>query len=230
LRGAAGCVVASVVESTSSRVPVGACIIVHEDDVQVLGVDSEAVSEIVAEARSVMQQKQSRPMEMRVGADDIGVLFSLIETPVRILVLGAGPDAEPVVGFAAEMGWHCTVVDHRPAYIDNGNFANAVGALSLPVDEMSDQLDITIFDMAIVMSHHLASDRSYLRQLANTDISYIGLLGPAGRRDRLLSELGNVAEDLVGRLHGPAGLDIGGLGPAPIALSIIAQMQTQLRR
>ena len=51
---------------------------------------------------------------------------------------------------------------------------------------------------------------------------------PLVRRERLLDELGTVASMLVKRLHGPAGLPIGGRGPGPIALSIIAEMQQQL--
>jgi xanthine dehydrogenase accessory factor len=79
------------------------------------------------------------------------------------------------------------------------------------------------------MSHHLASDRAYLGQLAATSLRYIGLLGPAARRDRLLSELGDAAKALTGRLHGPAGIDLGGRGPAAIALSIIAEVQGVLQ-
>ena len=58
---------------------------------------------------------------------------------------------------------------------------------------------------------------------------YIGLLGPAARRDRLLSELGESARALAARLHGPAGIDIGGRGPAAIALSIVAEIQGVLQ-
>ena len=79
------------------------------------------------------------------------------------------------------------------------------------------------------MSHHLASDRAYLGQLAATDVRYIGLLGPAARRDRLLSELGEAGKALTGRLHGPAGIDLGGRGPAAIALSIVAEVQGVLQ-
>ncbi len=163
-----------------------------------------------------------------IEGESPGELRFVVEPLPRILVLGAGLDAEPVVRFAAELGWRCTVVDHRQAYIDNGDFSGAESSCCVPADELADTLDLSRYAMAIVMSHHLASDRSYLAQLADTDIGYIGLLGPAGRRDRLLAELGSTAKKLEQRLHGPAGLDIGGRGPAPIALSIIAQMQQEL--
>ena len=78
------------------------------------------------------------------------------------------------------------------------------------------------------MSHHLVSDRKYLLQLAKSQMEYIGLLGPADRRRRLLEELGDAGDKLAGRVHGPAGLDLGGRGPASIALSIVAEMHRHL--
>jgi xanthine/CO dehydrogenase XdhC/CoxF family maturation factor len=80
------------------------------------------------------------------------------------------------------------------------------------------------------MSHHLVSDRQYLSQLAASQIPYVGLLGPIDRRRRLLTELGQLAEGLESRLHGPAGIEIGGRGPASIALSIVAEIHQQLMR
>ena len=100
----------------------------------------------------------------------------------------------------------------------------------MPVGEVAAKLDLQRFAAAVVMSHHLASDRQYLRQLALSDIEYIGLLGPRDRRVRLLQELGEFADKLTPRLHGPAGLDIGGRGPASIALSIVAEIHQQLMR
>ena len=159
----------------------------------------------------------------------MGVLRSSITPPPRLLVLGAGLDAEPVVRFAAELGWRVTVADHRPAYMESGDFTRAKACLCVPADTLAESLDLSGFDFAIVMSHHLVSDRSYLTQLAGSPVPYIGLLGPRARRERLESEIGESAAALGGRLHGPAGLDIGGRGPAAIALSIIAQMQAFLR-
>jgi xanthine/CO dehydrogenase XdhC/CoxF family maturation factor len=74
------------------------------------------------------------------------------------------------------------------------------------------------------MSHHFASDVDYLRELAATRIEYIGVLGPATRRSRLLAELGATAAALKGRLRGPVGLDIGAVTPEAIALAIAADI------
>jgi xanthine/CO dehydrogenase XdhC/CoxF family maturation factor len=86
------------------------------------------------------------------------------------------------------------------------------------------------FDAVIVMSHHLATDRKYLQLLSGTRIPYIGLLGPRDRRVRLMEDLGDAAAELEHRLHGPAGFDIGADGPASIALSILAEIHSELNR
>lgn len=180
------------------------------------------------EIAEVIRGDAAREIRMPLPGDPPGELVFVVEPPPRVLVLGAGLDAEPVVQFAVQMGWLCTVVDHRPAYFEQGDFGAAASTVCAPAADLAATLDLAAFDMAVIMSHHLESDRTYLRQLAATRIGYIGLLGPAQRRERLLAELGDDASQLEERLHGPAGLDIGGRGPAPIALSIIAQMQQHL--
>jgi xanthine/CO dehydrogenase XdhC/CoxF family maturation factor len=156
------------------------------------------------------------------------VLYAKIEPPPSLLVLGAGLDSEPLVRIAAELGWRCTVADHRPAYVESRSYPDLTQTLCCEVNKLHAELDWACFDLVLVMSHHLVSDRAYLQQLAETDIGYIGLLGPAGRRDRLMSELGGAAEKLEDRLRGPAGIKLGGRGPAPIALEIVADMQQYL--
>lgn len=156
---------------------------------------------------------------------------SIVVSPApALLILGAGADAEPTVIIAAELGWNCTVVDHRPAYVAGCEFGEFAETLCIDADQLTCELDVSLFDMVLVMSHHLVSDRSYLTQLANTDIGYIGLLGPPKRRDRLLRDLGNDAEKLSGRLHAPVGMQLGGRGPGAIALEITAEMQRYLEQ
>jgi xanthine/CO dehydrogenase XdhC/CoxF family maturation factor len=190
---------------------------------QPLGPDTAYVP--FADVAEVLRGGAAREVRIPLAGDDLGELVYVAMPPPRLLVLGGGLDAEPVVRLAVLMGWRCALADHRPAYIEKGSFDGAESVTCVPAAELAETLDLDGFDLAIVMSHHLESDRAYLRQLAPSRVGYIGLLGPAQRRQRLLADLGELAEDLEPRLHGPAGLDIGGRGPAPIALSIIAQMQ-----
>ncbi len=176
----------------------------------------------------ILRGHEAADVSLVVDDDSLDSLVVHVEPPPSVLVLGAGLDAEPLVSIAAELGWRCTVYDHRQAYIDNGDFGTAVRTCCAPAEQLAEHVDLSRFRMAIVMSHHLVSDRHYLKQLAETDIAYVGLLGPRKRRERLLDQLGTAASMLEKRLHGPAGLPIGGRGPGPIALSIIAEMQQQL--
>ena len=152
-------------------------------------------------------------------------LFVLpLSLPPRILLLGAGPDALPVVEFAARLSWKVTLVDHRPAYAVAAHFPAAERVLRLDPERLAAALDLNGYAAAVVMSHHLPSDLAYLRALAATAIPYVGLLGPAVRRERLLAELGAEAHTLKQRLHAPVGLALGGRTPESIALAIVAEL------
>lgn len=161
---------------------------------------------------------------------DEGVrLFVLpVEPPPRLLLLGAGPDAAPVVGFACQLGWKVTLYDHRAANLQPERFAGAEALLTAPAEELPSRLQLAQFKAAVVMSHHLRSDLAYLRALAYSTIGYVGLLGPAPRREKLRLELGTDAALLAGRLRSPVGLALGGRTPASIALSIVAEIHAWL--
>lgn len=144
--------------------------------------------------------------------------------PPRLLVCGAGPDAEPVVRQAVALGWPVTVVDHRPAYAMPDRFPGAE-VLHVPTGTLGRSLDVASFAAAVVMSHHLPSDAAYLRALADSPApGYVGLLGPRPRRERLMNEIGASATALAGRLRGPVGLDIGAATPEGIALAIAGEL------
>jgi xanthine dehydrogenase accessory factor len=153
-------------------------------------------------------------------------LIAPVELPPRLLVLGAGPDAMPLVEIAGLMNWHVTVLDHRPAYAVAERFPRAQRVALNSAGELARELQSAQYDAAVVMSHHLLSDQAYLDALAaHESIPYIGLLGPAPRRARLMQELGERSRGLDGRLHGPIGLDIGAKTPEAIALAIVAEIQ-----
>jgi xanthine dehydrogenase accessory factor len=221
-------VAAIVVESAIDELAAGSALVTVDAEVAFSDINQKYAQQIEVEAATALLERQSRTTAITMDGGAVTILFSILRPPPRILVLGAGLDAEPVVRLAAELGWRVTVQDHRPAYVGSGDFAAAEQVHCVPVADVATTINLQQFAAVIVMSHHLDSDRQYLRQLAATNIEYIGLLGPRDRRKRLLGELAEVADRLAPRLHGPAGFDIGGRGPASIALSIVAEMHQAL--
>lgn len=179
----------------------------------------------VAAAMDVSTPRGAGPSSRVVEADDATFLIVPIELPPRLLLLGAGPDAMPLVEIAGLMNWQVTVIDHRPAYAVADRFPRARRVVLKPSAELPRELRTGQYDAAVVMSHHLLSDQAYLAALADSSIPYVGLLGPAPRRIRLLHEIGDKAAKLSGRLYGPIGLDIGARSPETIALAIVAEIQ-----
>ena len=228
LDGDAPAVVSTVLESSIASTPAGTALVLINGDAREFGVAADLSSMIVDGAAKSLNSGETQSECITLAEGEVLVLHSITRPAPRIIVLGGGLDAEPLVQFADELGWKCTVVDHRPAYLEKGDFSAAERTICCAVDDLPTKVELTTFDAAVVMSHHLASDRAYLEHLGATEIAYVGLLGPAGRRDRLLAELGDSGKELDGRLSGPAGLDIGGRGPAAIALSIVVEIQQSL--
>lgn len=162
-----------------------------------------------------------------VERDGCGILVLRVPRIPRIVLLGAGPDAVPLVRFAAMLGWHVTVIDHRQAFAAVQHFPTADLVLHAPQQCIPSTVDLGRADAILVMSHHLEADTRYLEATCAASVPYVGLLGPAARRDKLLERV-PTAQSILGRLYGPVGLDIGAEGPEAIALAIVAEIQAVL--
>jgi xanthine dehydrogenase accessory factor len=209
-----------IIESASAAVPLGSLVLPGETRSSAV----EALRSAGVEA-ALSRATLERSTEWVQGDDGAWKLFVVpLALPPRILLLGAGPDAAPVVDFAALLDWKVTVVDHREAYAVAGHFPAAERVLHSRPEELASVLDLRSFSAAVVMSHHLNADLGYLRALALADVPYVGLLGPAVRREKLLAHLGPLAERLQPRLHAPVGLRLGGRTPQSVALAIIAEL------
>lgn len=183
---------------------------------------------IVERARNRAQQGGFENITVGPAGARLTAFIAALELPTRLLLLGAGADAEPVVAIAALLDWHVTVVDHRSAYLVAGRFPASTTLREAQLAQVSMAVELDDYDAAVVMSHHLVADAAYLRALAAAAVPYVGLLGPAARRRRLLAELGDAARQLGDRLYGPVGLDIGARTPEAIAVAIVAEIQAFL--
>ena len=222
--GSSSVIAAIVIASDIAELVAGNSLVTDGSALLWSDVATKFESEFMASAADVLDSSVSLVKSIENQGNHASVLFSIVRPIPRVLVLGAGLDAEPVVRMVSELGWRVTISDHRPGYINSGDFGLADKVQCVEAATLSESLDLNEFDAAVVMSHHLVTDEVYLRQLASTSMTYVGLLGPENRRKRILDSIGDEATGLKGRLFGPAGIDINASGPASIALSIVAQM------
>tara|TARA_R110002049_G_scaffold246227_1_gene420228 strand:- start:12935 stop:13954 length:1020 start_codon:yes stop_codon:yes gene_type:complete len=145
----------------------------------------------------------------------------------KLIIIGAEHDAVQLCKYASLTGWEVTIIAgvSEPRSIEN--FPGAQGFCATNAESM----DTTLIDSqtaVVLMTHNFANDLRYLVALKETNPSYIGLLGPAKRRDDLLSQFMEYCPDInfgfLDSIHGPAGLNIGSETPQEIAISIVAEI------
>jgi xanthine/CO dehydrogenase XdhC/CoxF family maturation factor len=214
-----------------TRTGAPACLVsIHESTEFPLGTYSTASlpGQLAEAAKISLADRSSREIVSDRGAERLRAFVQYLAPPPHLLICGAGPDAQPVAAAARALGWRVSVVDHRPAYADAQRFPGAHVMLA-DAGSLPETIDLARCHAVVVMSHHLSSDVAYLRALSAAGVpAYVGLLGPAARRQRIAGELGPASEGLRERLRGPVGIDIGAVTPEAIALAIVSQVHAWL--
>ncbi len=159
--------------------------------------------------------------------------------PQRLHVFGAGDDAQPLVRFAAELGWEVSVADGRAHLVRPQRFPAVKNLVTLNYaapDSSTNHMRIVAAeplaaaeDCAVILTHSYEQDRALLAKLLPQPLRYLGILGPLHRTTRIIDEikddLGFSSEECLARLHAPVGLPLGSGDPAVIALAIVAEIQ-----
>ena len=219
--------VITVVESSNPDVDPGSRLVVRPGGTAEGSLGDAAIdAEAVRAAEALLREERS---EVRRLGEDVRAFVEVLDPPLRLLVCGAGHDAIPLVRAASVLGWNVTVADDRPAFLTRDRFPEASGFVAL--DDPSDAAEAAGVDertYVVVMSHHFLRDKEYVRSMLGSPAAYLGMLGPGARTERLLAELREEGVEIADpdrrRIHGPAGLDLGGEGPEEIAQAIVAEI------
>jgi len=198
---------------------------VHGEDV---GPPAEYRSLMQAEARSVAALAQPALTTHAGNGHELSVFYDYIRPAPRLLLIGAGADAVSVLNLARQLGWRVMLVDHRPAYAVAKRFPGAEAVIHAQPTDLQAAVGSRRIDAAVLMTHNIDYDARFLMELYKLPCCYLGLLGPAARRDRLFGMSGLDPGAFGTRLHGPVGLDIGGGTPESIALSLVTEIHAVL--
>ena len=162
------------------------------------------------------------------GEDELAFFSQIIKPAPRLAVFGGGVDARPVVAIAAELGWRVILCDSRMAYAREGYFNGAELVCRQAFNELSSAPWLETLDAALVLTHNIKLDGEALNLLQNSQVNYVGLLGPVHRTERVMQSA-NLSPDMLNfKLANPVGLRLGGELPESIALSMLAEVHAFL--
>jgi xanthine/CO dehydrogenase XdhC/CoxF family maturation factor len=219
--------IVTIIDSSKKEVSSGDTIITDKDS-NIL-YSSIANKSLVNSLLKDKYFSQNKKAVFKNDLEGISALYSPITPIPKILILGAGLDSIPIIEMSSILGWRTTIVDHRPAYFEKNNFEDADESILITKPEdLIRRCDLNSFDAVVVMSHHLASDKAYLEQLKDKEFSYLGLLGPIARKNRIINSIDKGKYYFKDKLRGPVGIPIGADSPGAIALSLLAEIYSKI--
>jgi xanthine dehydrogenase accessory factor len=154
-----------------------------------------------------------------------GGFVNRYDPPRRLLIVGAVQIAQALAGLARELGVRTQLIDPRARFLTEERFPGVALDDRWP-DEAIAALKPDAASAVVTLSHDPKIDDAALMEALRHPTGYVAALGSrrshAARLERLAAA-GVTPADLA-RIEGPAGLPIGAVGPAEIALSIAAGM------
>jgi xanthine dehydrogenase accessory factor len=137
----------------------------------------------------------------------------------ELVAIGRSPAVDALVTMGGALGWRTVIVDDGGATADHPAADRVITELDLaavPIGERS----------LVVVATQGHYDEPALEQALAAHPAYVGLVASRTRADAVLAylrERGVDAESL-GRVHAPAGLDLGGIDHEEIAVAILAEL------
>jgi len=124
----------------------------------------------------------------------INIFFEILVPPIHLLIFGAGYDSIPVTELAQKIGWKITVTDDCVAHLAPKKYPKNVSLQNIQRTEILEKMQFTPNTAAVLMSHNYQYDIVILKNLLQTDINYIGILGPKKRFEKMQNQQ-------IGRAH-----------------------------
>lgn len=160
---------------------------------------------------------------------ELTLFLERISPPIRILLFGAGNDTIPLADFASNIGMEVILIDGRTSHATKQRFPKVKEILTGPADEVAFDQAIDFQTVALLMTHNFEYEAVVLARLIPMNLTYIGILGPKKKTDKLIERLqSNGVVVNRSNIYGPVGLDIGAENSDEIALSALAEIKAVL--
>ena len=147
-------------------------------------------------------------------------------TPPTLVMVGGGHVGKATADLAHTLGYRVFLVDDRPEFANEERFPYAEQTLVTGYGSWADHLTVNVNSYVVVATRGHRYDDMALESALSTKARYIGLLGSRRKTlmiyQRLLQQ--GIPLERLQQVRAPIGLDIGGLTPEELAVSIMSEI------
>ena len=178
----------------------------------------------VAELQSIQASLQAREAAKVTLNTEVGDFEKTYLPTPRLLIVGQGSIPSHLVNLAKLAGFE--VISFSPPEMAPGHLLGSNPLPNLP-QQRSNLITLCDASTALVSlfhEHHREID--ILKIVLDSNLFYIGALGSKRTHQQRLEQLSSfgLSAQVLERIQGPVGLDIGASTPQQIAISILAQV------
>ena len=166
------------------------------------------------------------PVHHLWDGDELTLIEQYAPKP-RMIILGGGHIALPMAHMAKMVDFSVTVFDDRPMYANPERFPDADKVICDDFSRAFSRLNIRKSDYVVIVTRGHKRDADCLEGVLQGEIpAYVGMIGSRRRVAIVLSQLEEkgYSKTDIGKVFTPIGLHIGGVTPAEISVSIIAEI------
>ncbi|MCY4367316.1 MAG: XdhC family protein [Chloroflexi bacterium] len=158
--------------------------------------------------------------------EGVEVFVEGFTTPPTLAVIGGGHVGKATADLANMLGYRVFIVDDRPEFSNSERFPYAEQTVVTQYERWSEDLAVNVNTFIVVATRGHRFDDMALESALTTRARYIGLMGSRRKNlmiyRRLLDQ--GVSLERLKEVHAPVGLDIGGLQPEELAVSIMSEI------
>ena len=163
--------------------------------------------------------------------DDTEIFIQNYIKPVEVIIVGAVHIAQYLIEFLKHLNFNITIIDPREYFVSKQKFQN-IKIINKWPDEAFENFQTNSNMALITLTHDPKIDDPALKHALKQKFFYIGALGSKKtheNRCKRLNEDGFDDEE-IGSIHGPIGIKLGGKSAPEIALSIVAQLVSEINK
>ncbi len=149
--------------------------------------------------------------------------------PIKLIIVGAVHIAQYIINFAKTLNFEISVIDPRGYFASKKRFPE-IKIINKWPNEALDEIKTDKNTALIALTHDPKIDDPALQHALHKKFFYIGALGSkkthANRCERLKNS--GFTKEQINKIFGPIGIKLGGKSAPEIALSIIAQLVSEV--